>query len=161
MAPVKETKSTKAKTEAPPTELGGEIYSPSHVHPDISESKSQNSRSASGSGSGLLAGSLIGQLKPEVFSSLVEIFKDVTKNTVKFYIYSGDEWEESEVCKDIKVRFFPFFLLILHLRSKNPPSRGLLKAKQEEKRGSAVGICEAAQAPCVIMHSSSPPYPQQ
>uniref|UniRef100_A0A674N3Y6 Transcription activation suppressor b n=1 Tax=Takifugu rubripes TaxID=31033 RepID=A0A674N3Y6_TAKRU len=84
MAPVKETKSTKAKTEAPPAESGGEIYS------------------ASGSGSGLLAGSLIGQLKPEVFSSLVEIFKDVTKNTVKFYIYSGDEWEESDVCKDIK-----------------------------------------------------------
>eukprot|EP00066_Takifugu_rubripes_P011541 XP_011600807.1 PREDICTED: protein FAM208A-like isoform X2 [Takifugu rubripes] len=102
MAPVKETKSTKAKTEAPPAESGGEIYSPSQVHPDISESKSQNSCSASGSGSGLLAGSLIGQLKPEVFSSLVEIFKDVTKNTVKFYIYSGDEWEESDVCKDIK-----------------------------------------------------------
>lgn len=112
MAPVKETKSTKAKTEAPPTEPGGEIYSPSQVHPDISESKIPNSCSASGSGSGLLAGSLIGQLKPEVFSSLVEIFKDVTKNTVKFYIYSGDEWEESDVCKDIKVRVFTFFLLI-------------------------------------------------
>lgn len=141
MAAVKETKSTKAKTEAPPTELGGEIYSPSHVHPDVSESKSQNSRSASGSGSGLLAGSLIGQLKPEVFSSLVEIFKDVTKNTVKFYIYSGDEWEESDVCKDIKVGFFPFFLLILHLRSKNPPSRGLLKSRLRPNTRGKTRIC--------------------
>lgn len=122
VAPVKETKSTKAKTEAPPTESGGEIYSPSQVHPDISEPKTHSSRSASGSGSGLLAGSLIGQLKPEVFSSLVEIFKDVTKNTVKFYIYSGDEWEESDVCTDIKVRVFTF-----HLRSKDSPPRGFLK----------------------------------
>lgn len=113
-APAKETKSTRAKTEAPPTELGGESYSPSQVPPDISESKGQNLCNASGSDSGLLAGSLIGQLKPEVFSSLVEIFKDVTKNTVKFYIYSGDEWEKSDVCKDIKVRFFTFFILILH-----------------------------------------------
>lgn len=141
MAPVKETKSTKAKSEAPPTEVGGEIYSPSHVHPDIPESKSQNVRSASGSGSGLLAGSLIGQLKPEVFSSLVEIFKDVTKNTVKFYIYSGDEWEESEVCKDIKVRFSPFFLLILHLRSKSPPSRGLLKSPLRPNARGKPRIC--------------------
>lgn len=96
-------KSTKAKTEAPTTELGGDIYSPSQVTPESPESNSQNPGHASGSGSGLLAGSLIGQLKPEVFSSLVEIFKDVTKNTVKFYIYSGDEGEESTVCKEIKV----------------------------------------------------------
>lgn len=101
---VKEAKSTKVKTETPQLESGGEIYSPTQVAPDSSESKSQNSGSASGSGSGLLAGSLIGQLKPEVFSSLVEIFKDVTKNTVKFYIYSGDEGEESTVCKEIKVK---------------------------------------------------------
>uniref|UniRef100_A0A8C8MAH7 DUF3715 domain-containing protein n=1 Tax=Oncorhynchus tshawytscha TaxID=74940 RepID=A0A8C8MAH7_ONCTS len=46
------------------------------------------------------AGLLIGQLKPEVFSSLVEIFKDVQKNTVKFYIHSGDE--ESDICVEIK-----------------------------------------------------------
>lgn len=93
--------------------MGGEVYSPSQVPPDISESKAPNSCSASGNDPGLLAGSLIGQLKPEVFSSLVEIFKDVTKNTVKFYIYSGDEWEKSDVCKDIKVRFFTFFILSL------------------------------------------------
>lgn len=114
-APVKETKPTRAKTEAPPTELGGEMYSPPKVPPDISESNAPNLCNASGSDSGLLAGSLIGQLKPEVFSSLVEIFKDVTKNTVKFYIYSGDEWEKSDVCKDIKVRYLTSIILILHM----------------------------------------------
>ncbi|XP_041802387.1 protein TASOR isoform X2 [Chelmon rostratus] len=96
MVAVKETASAKAKTEGPSTE--GEIYSPSQVTADSPEHPGH----ASGSGSGLLAGSLIGQLKPEVFSSLVEIFKDVTKNTVKFYIYSGDEGDESTVCKEIK-----------------------------------------------------------
>lgn len=113
-APVKDTISTRVKTEAPPAELGGQIYSPSQVPPDSSESKAQNLCNASGSDSGLLAGSLIGQLKPEVFSSLVKIFKDVTKNTVKFYIYSGDEWEKSDVCKDIKVRFSTFFIVVLN-----------------------------------------------
>lgn len=112
-APLKELKSTRAKAEAPPAESGGEVYSPSQVPPDVSESKGQNLCNASGGGdSGLLAGSLIGQLKPEVFSSLVEIFKDVTKNTVKFYIHSGDEWEKSDICKDIKVRFSTFLILI-------------------------------------------------
>ncbi|KAJ8361018.1 hypothetical protein SKAU_G00175430 [Synaphobranchus kaupii] len=43
---------------------------------------------------------LISQLKPEVFSSLVEIIKDVQKNAVKFYIHSQEE--ESEVCVEIK-----------------------------------------------------------
>lgn len=43
----------------------------------------------------------ISQLKPEVFNSLVEIIKDVQKNTVKFYIH---EEEESILCKEIKVR---------------------------------------------------------
>lgn len=94
--------STKIKSEAPSAEMGGEVYSPSQVTAESPEQNSQNPGAASGSGPGLLAGSLIGQLKPEVFSSLVEIFKDVTKNTVKFYIYSGDEGEESAVCKEIK-----------------------------------------------------------
>ncbi|XP_028265806.1 protein TASOR isoform X2 [Parambassis ranga] len=97
---IKDTESTKSKTEAP-SELGRDVYSPSQVT-DSPETNSKNPGSASGSGSNLLAGSLIGQLKPEVFSSLVEIFKDVTKNTVKFYIYSGDEGEETTVCKEIK-----------------------------------------------------------
>lgn len=96
--------STKIKSEAPSAEMGGEVYSPSQVTAESPEQNSQNPGAASGSGPGLLAGSLIGQLKPEVFSSLVEIFKDVTKNTVKFYIYSGDEVEESAVCKEIKVQ---------------------------------------------------------
>ncbi|KAJ8404108.1 hypothetical protein AAFF_G00344580 [Aldrovandia affinis] len=44
--------------------------------------------------------SLISQLKPEVFSSLVEIIKDVQKNAVKFYIHSQEQ--ESDVCLEIK-----------------------------------------------------------
>lgn len=93
--PGTETAPTKAKADAASTDLGGDVYSPSHVTGHSPDPNSQNP--------GLLAGSLIGQLKPEVFSSLVEIFKDVTKNTVKFFIYSGDEGEESTVCKEIKV----------------------------------------------------------
>ncbi|NXN09788.1 TASOR protein, partial [Indicator maculatus] len=41
----------------------------------------------------------ISQLKPEVFNSLVEIIKDVQKNTLKFFIL---EEEESILCKEIK-----------------------------------------------------------
>uniref|UniRef100_A0A667ZX75 Transcription activation suppressor b n=1 Tax=Myripristis murdjan TaxID=586833 RepID=A0A667ZX75_9TELE len=107
MGTVKDKASTKTKTEASSTEQGGEIYSPSQVTTDSPESNSTqnpspNPGSAPAPGSNLLANSLIGQLKPEVFSSLVEIFKDVTKNTVKFYIYSGDEGDERTVCKEIK-----------------------------------------------------------
>ncbi|NXM23806.1 TASOR protein, partial [Oxyruncus cristatus] len=41
----------------------------------------------------------ISQLKPEVFTSLVKIIKDVQKNTVKFYIH---EEEETVLCREIK-----------------------------------------------------------
>lgn len=51
---------------------------------------------------------LINQLKPEVFNSLVEIIKDVQKNTVKFYIH---EEEESVLCREIKVKLFQFNFL--------------------------------------------------
>ncbi|XP_042636400.1 protein TASOR [Orycteropus afer afer] len=44
--------------------------------------------------------SLISQLEPEVFNSLVKIMKDVQKNTVKFYIH--EEGEENMLCKEIK-----------------------------------------------------------
>lgn len=100
-AAVKETAtaSAKVKAEAASAEMPGELHSPAAANSP--EATAQNPGSAPGGGSGLLADSLIGQLKPEVFSSLVEIFKDVTKNTVKFYIYEGDE---NEVCKEIKVR---------------------------------------------------------
>ncbi|XP_057686033.1 protein TASOR isoform X2 [Corythoichthys intestinalis] len=106
---VGETIEAKAKSNYVSGEIGEEVYSPSQIPPESSE-KSQKAALATSSGAvvsastgtGLLPGSLIGQLKPEVFSSLVEIFKDVTKNTVKFYIYSGDEGEESTVCKEIK-----------------------------------------------------------
>lgn len=52
----------------------------------------------------------ISQLKPEVFNSLVEIIKDVQKNTVKFYIH---EEEESILCKEIKVNVFHFSLSVV------------------------------------------------
>ncbi|KAM4738179.1 LOW QUALITY PROTEIN: protein TASOR-like [Anableps anableps] len=96
-----ETTSVKAKTEAS-SPVGGGLYSPSHTTADSPNPNSQLAGAAPDGGSNLLAGSLIGQLKPEVFTSLVEIFKDVTKNTVKFYIYSGEEGEDSTVCKEIK-----------------------------------------------------------
>uniref|UniRef100_A0A8C3VLT7 Transcription activation suppressor n=1 Tax=Catharus ustulatus TaxID=91951 RepID=A0A8C3VLT7_CATUS len=41
----------------------------------------------------------ISQLKPEVFTSLFKIMKDLRKNTVKFYIH---EEEESVLCREIK-----------------------------------------------------------
>lgn len=92
-------------------EPGGEIYSPSQPSAAEDASETSNPLNSSSSGhvpagqeAGLLGGGLISQLKPEMFSSLVEIFKDVTKNTVKFYIYSSDDGEESEVCRLIKVR---------------------------------------------------------
>lgn len=44
---------------------------------------------------------LIQKLNPEVFCSLVEIIKDVQKNTVKFYIY---EVEKTSICAEIKVQ---------------------------------------------------------
>ncbi|XP_056130233.1 protein TASOR isoform X2 [Lampris incognitus] len=101
----KEKASATTKAEAASSELGGEMYSPSQVtsdSPELNATQNASSNPGPAPGSSLLANSLIGQLKPEVFSSLVEIFKDVTKNTVKFYIYSGDEGDESTVCKQIK-----------------------------------------------------------
>ncbi|XP_072305848.1 protein TASOR-like [Eucyclogobius newberryi] len=101
LAPVNDKPSTKVKSEGHKGERVM-MYSPTHATPDSPSACLDNQDASSGRGPGLLAGSLIGQLKPEVFSSLVEIFKDVTKNTVKFFIYSGDETEESTICKEIK-----------------------------------------------------------
>lgn len=94
--------SIKVKSEASKGEEEEDMYSPTHATPDSPEIYRGDQDPPSGSGTGLLTGGLIGQLKPEVFSSLVEIFKDVTKNTVKFFIYSGDEADEGTVCKEIK-----------------------------------------------------------
>uniref|UniRef100_A0A3P8X4P3 Uncharacterized protein n=1 Tax=Cynoglossus semilaevis TaxID=244447 RepID=A0A3P8X4P3_CYNSE len=82
------------------TEEGGEgagVCSPSQI-----SSSPETKTPTLESGRGLLTGSLISQLKPEVFSSLVEIFKDVTKNTVKFYIHSDDEGGGGPICQEIK-----------------------------------------------------------
>ncbi|XP_077369559.1 protein TASOR isoform X2 [Festucalex cinctus] len=121
--PVKEAIESKTKTDPVSAEIVEEAYSPSQMPPEKSQkavaatssgavasasttsaasTSTVSAASTVGTGTGLMPGSLIGQLKPEVFSSLVEIFKDVTKNTVKFYIYSGDEGDESTVCKEIK-----------------------------------------------------------
>lgn len=101
-------------------EPGGEVYSPSRPsaaepsaepsnppNPPNPSNPSNPGHAPSGKEPALLGGGLIGQLKPEMFSSLVEIFKDVTKNTVKFYIYSSEDGEESAVCRQIKVRRRP------------------------------------------------------
>ncbi|KAG2470531.1 TASOR protein, partial [Polypterus senegalus] len=68
-------------------------------HPQLAESGGdpQNSFAIQAPAS---ISNLISQLKPEVFSSLVKIIKDVQKNTVKFYIH---EREESTVCTEIKI----------------------------------------------------------
>ncbi|CAL8367828.1 unnamed protein product [Lota lota] len=111
LAGAKDSPTTRKHAEA--SELTGDVYSPSHVTASPGSQSNHNSASTTapaalaatagpGSGSDLLASSLIGQLKPEVFSSLMEVFKDVTKNTVKFYIYAGEEADESAVCKEIK-----------------------------------------------------------
>lgn len=101
----------KVETTAAAAEPGGEVYSPSQLSAAEASAEASNPSNPSNSGhapsgkeAGLLGGGLISQLKPEMFSSLVEIFKDVTKNTVKFYIYSCEDGDESDVCRQIKVR---------------------------------------------------------
>lgn len=56
----------------------------------------------------------ISQLKPELFTSLFKIMKDLRKNTVKFYIH---EEEESDLCREIKVRLFQFHLCLVSEQS--------------------------------------------
>ncbi|XP_071020796.1 protein TASOR-like isoform X2 [Oncorhynchus clarkii lewisi] len=95
--------STKRKFEPSSSEC--EIYSPSQATMGSPECTPTRPKQAPLTAPSPLtpasaAGLLIGQLKPEVFSSLVEIFKDVQKNTVKFYIHSGDD--ESDICAEIK-----------------------------------------------------------
>eukprot|EP00063_Salmo_salar_P025958 XP_014000793.1 PREDICTED: protein FAM208A-like isoform X5 [Salmo salar] len=97
--------STKRKFEPSASEC--EIYSPSQATMGSPECTPTRPKQAPLTAPSPLtpasaAGLLIGQLKPEVFSSLVEIFKDVQKNTVKFYIHSGDKEEESDICVEIK-----------------------------------------------------------
>uniref|UniRef100_A0A8D0CHD1 Transcription activation suppressor b n=1 Tax=Scleropages formosus TaxID=113540 RepID=A0A8D0CHD1_SCLFO len=43
--------------------------------------------------------SVISQIRPDMFNTLLEIMKDVQKNTVKFYVHS---MEENSVCSEIK-----------------------------------------------------------
>lgn len=55
--------------------------------------------------------SVISQMRPEFFSSLMEIIRDVQKNTVKFYMHS---LEESSVCSEIKVTIHHFHLYLVN-----------------------------------------------
>ncbi|KAJ8016093.1 hypothetical protein DPEC_G00003570 [Dallia pectoralis] len=94
------------KSEASASETG-DVCSPSQITMASPESASVRPKQAPTPAQPILnhasaAGLLLGQLKPEVFSSLVEIFKDVQKNTVKFYIHSADQEEEPEICVEIK-----------------------------------------------------------
>ncbi|XP_038867473.1 protein TASOR-like [Salvelinus namaycush] len=96
--------STERKSE--PSASKREVYSPSQASMDSSDSTPKRPKQDAITAPSPLtpasaAGLLIGQLKPEVFSSLVEIFKDVQRNTVRFYIHSGEE-EESDICVEIK-----------------------------------------------------------
>lgn len=49
--------------------------------------------------------SLISQLQPEVFHNLMDIIKDVRRNSVQFYLHSSEP--EDQVYEDIKVRAAP------------------------------------------------------
>ncbi|NWX34810.1 TASOR protein, partial [Notiomystis cincta] len=73
------------------TSSGGDLMEPSEKTQKSPENLSISTQPA--------FSDLISQLKPEVFSSLVKIIKDVQKNTVKFYIH---EEEESVLCREIK-----------------------------------------------------------
>ncbi|XP_036803395.1 protein TASOR isoform X2 [Oncorhynchus mykiss] len=96
--------STERKSE--PSASKREVYSPAQASMDSSDSTPKRPKQDAITAPSPLtpasaAGLLMGQLKPEVFSSLVEIFKDVQRNTVRFYIHSGEE-EESDICVEIK-----------------------------------------------------------
>ncbi|XP_070696328.1 protein TASOR [Pempheris klunzingeri] len=46
--------------------------------------------------------SLISQLQPEVFSSLVKIIKDVKRNSLQFYVHSTGDQDQDQVYEDVK-----------------------------------------------------------
>ncbi|KAL1021572.1 hypothetical protein UPYG_G00015030 [Umbra pygmaea] len=99
--------SQKPSEREPEAREGSEVYSPSQVTTASPEPAPARPKAGNLPAPPLLtpesaAGMLLGQLKPEVFSSLVEIFKDVQKNTVKFYIHTADHEEESKICVEIK-----------------------------------------------------------
>lgn len=62
--------------------------------------------------------SLISQLQPEVFHNLMDIIKDVRRNSVQFYLHSSEP--EDQVYEDIKVREAPdirwsTYIIIFHI----------------------------------------------
>lgn len=67
-------------------------------HPPIPSVPEMPSEPTLAGTSSTVGGSVIGQIKPDVLCTLMEIMQ---KNAVKFYIQRGDE--ESELCTEIKV----------------------------------------------------------
>lgn len=67
-------------------------------HPPIPSVPEMPSEATLAGTSSTVGGSVIGQIKPDVLCTLMEIMQ---KNAVKFYIQRGDE--ESELCTEIKV----------------------------------------------------------
>lgn len=67
-------------------------------HPPIPSVPEMPSEPTLAGSSSTVGGSVIGQIKPDVLCTLMEIMQ---KNAVKFYIQRGDE--ESELCTEIKV----------------------------------------------------------
>lgn len=70
----------------------------SAIHPPIPSVPEMPSEPTLAGTSSTVGGSVIGQIKPDVLCTLMEIMQ---KNAVKFYIQRGDE--ESELCTEIKV----------------------------------------------------------
>ncbi|XP_048873129.1 protein TASOR-like isoform X2 [Brienomyrus brachyistius] len=72
--------------------------------PSVTGGVSHTSMATAASGLGVTPcsrsiNSVISQMRPEFFSSLMEIIRDVQKNTVKFYVHS---LEENSMCSEIK-----------------------------------------------------------
>lgn len=61
--------------------------------------------------------SLISQLQPEVFSNLVEIIKDVKRNSVQFYIHASEPGDQ--VYEEIKVTSHSGTIWSIHLENSN------------------------------------------
>ncbi|KAL2091642.1 hypothetical protein ACEWY4_013905 [Coilia grayii] len=87
---------TRASTPLPSDDTDS---SPAETSPAAVDETTESSGGGDPSPSSLT--NLINQLNPEMFSNLVEIIKGVRKNSVQFYIHSGDA-EDNKVCSDIK-----------------------------------------------------------
>ncbi|XP_058486894.1 protein TASOR isoform X2 [Solea solea] len=118
--------------------LGSSIVSKPLAEP--SHSPQQESTSASGSGPAPPAtalSSLINQLEPEVFNSLVKIIKDVKKNSLQFYLHSTEPRDhvfdnvKAYLVKQGNVEKSP----VAFLNQENPDNRLLVIIKNKDIAG--------------------------